>query len=192
LATKTAFVLVRNGYADWEPASALAELRRTFGFSVQTIGLTPDPIISMGGLKILPDTSLSDFVPESAAILILPGGDAWMNGEVAEVSEAVIAMIAANQPVAAICAATLALAHAGLLDHRQHTSNGRGFIEKHVPEYRGHALYRTSQAVTDGLVITANGLSPFPFAAHIFRALAPEREQDIETYENLYLRGLLD
>jgi putative intracellular protease/amidase len=101
-------------------------------------------------------------------------------------------MIAANQPVAAICAATLALAHAGLLDHREHTSNGGGFIEKYVPKYRGHALYRTSHAVTDGLVITANGLSPFPFAAQIFRALAPEREQDIETYENLYLRGLLD
>ena len=192
MATKTAYALLLNGYADWEPAPALAELRRTFGFSVQTIGLAPEPIISMGGLSVLPDIALSDFAPESAAILILPGGDAWMNGEVAEVSRAVIAMIAANQPVAAICAATLALAHAGLLDHREHTSNGGGFIEKYVPKYRGHALYRTSHAVTDGLVITANGLSPFPFAAQIFRALAPEREQDIETYENLYLRGLLD
>ena len=192
MATKTAYVLLLNGYADWEPASALAELRRTFGFPVQTIGLTVDPIISMGGLKVLPDIAISDFAPESAAILILPGGDDWMKGEVAEVSKAVNAMIAANQPVAAICAATLALAHAGLLDYRQHTSNGRGFIEEYVPEYRGRALYCTSRAVTDGLVITANGLSPFPFAAQIFRALAPEREQDIETYENLYLLGLLD
>ena len=192
MATKTAYVLLLNGYADWEPASALAELRRTFGFPVQTIGLTVDPIISMGGLKVLPDIAISDFAPESAAILILPGGDDWMKGEVAEVSEAVNAMIAANQPVAAICAATLALAHAGLLDYRQHTSNGRGFIEEYVPEYRGRALYCTSRAVTDGLVITANGLSPFPFAAQIFRALAPERERDIETYENLYLLGLLD
>lgn len=192
MATKTAYVLLLNGYADWEPASALAELRRTFGFPVQTIGLTVDPIISMGGLKVLPDIAISDFAPESAAILILPGGNDWMKGEVAEVSKAVNAMIAANQPVAAICAATLALAHAGLLDYRQHTSNGRGFIEEYVPEYRGRALYCTSRAVTDGLVITANGLSPFPFAAQIFRALAPEREQDIETYENLYLLGLLD
>ncbi len=192
MATKTAYVLLLNGYADWEPASALAELRRTFGFPVQTIGLTVDPIISMGGLKVLPDIAISDFAPESAAILILPGGDDWMKGEIAEVSEAVNAMIAANQPVAAICAATLALAHAGLLDYRQHTSNGRGFIEEYVPEYRGRALYCTSRAVTDGLVITGNGLSPFPFAAQIFRALAPERERDIETYENLYLLGLLD
>jgi hypothetical protein len=36
---KTAYVLLRTGYADWEAASALAELRRTFGFAVKTIGL---------------------------------------------------------------------------------------------------------------------------------------------------------
>jgi hypothetical protein len=48
---KTAYVLLRDGYADWEPASALAELRRTFGFSVRTIGLTSEMIVSMGGLE---------------------------------------------------------------------------------------------------------------------------------------------
>jgi putative intracellular protease/amidase len=74
LITKTAYVLLRNDYADWEPASALAELRRSFGYSVQTIGLTIEPIVSMGGLRVIPDIVLSDFVPESAAILILPGG----------------------------------------------------------------------------------------------------------------------
>ena len=52
---QTAYLFVFDGFADWEPASALAELRRTFGFSVQTVGLTRDPVKSMGGLKILPD-----------------------------------------------------------------------------------------------------------------------------------------
>lgn len=192
LITKTVYVLLRDDYADWEPASALAELRRSFGFSVQSMGLTTAPIVSMGGLRIIPDIALSDFVPESAAILILPGGDAWMEGEVVEVSEAVNAMVAVGQPVAAICAATLALAHAGLLDDRGHTSNGRGFIEKYVRKYWGHGMYRASHAVSDRLVITANGVAPFAFAAEIFRTLAPERKLDIETYESLYARGLLD
>ena len=44
----TAYLLVRAGYADWEPASALAELRRTFGFSVKTIGMTSETVVSMG------------------------------------------------------------------------------------------------------------------------------------------------
>jgi putative intracellular protease/amidase len=189
---KTACILLRNGYADWEAASALAELRRSFGFSVQAIGLTSEPIISMGGLRLLPDIALSDFVLESAAILILPGGDAWIEGEVAEISEAVNAMVASGRPVAAICAATLALAHAGLLDDREHTSNGKGFIERYAFNYRGQGMYRSAPAVSDRLVVTANGLAPFAFAAEIFRTLAPERKRDIEAYENLYARGLLD
>src|ERR1700756_1622873 len=114
----TGYVLLRTGYADWEAASALAELRRTFGFSVKTIGLTADTVVSMGGLKVIPDLPLSAFVPESADILILPGGESWTNGEVARVSEVVQAMVTLSRPVAAICAATLALAHGGVLDDR--------------------------------------------------------------------------
>jgi putative intracellular protease/amidase len=151
-----------------------------------------DPIVSMGGITVVPDIALSEFTPGSTDILILPGGDAWMKEEVGAVSEAVSATLAANRPVAAICAATLALAHAGLLDNRLHTSNGTGFIEKYVPKYCGQAMYRATRAVGDQLVITANGLSPIAFAAEIFRMLFPEREQDIEMYLSLYARGILD
>jgi putative intracellular protease/amidase len=188
----TAYVLLRTCYADWEAASALAELRRMFGFSVKTIGLTSETVVSMGGLKVTPDLALSAFVRESADILILPGGESWMNGEVAQVSEVVRAMVTLSLPVTAICAATLALAHAGLLDDRLHTSNGKNFIGKYVGEYRGEQFYRASPAVCDRCVITANGLAPFAFAGQIFRALAPGRERDIETYEKLYSHGLLD
>jgi hypothetical protein len=34
-------------------------------------------------------------------------------------------------------------------------------------------------------VITANGLAPFAFAAEIFRTVAPDRIDDIVTYEGL-------
>jgi putative intracellular protease/amidase len=70
---KTAFLFVFDGFADWEPASALAELRRTFGFSVRTVGRTRDPVKSMGGLRILPDLLIAGAQPELANILILPG-----------------------------------------------------------------------------------------------------------------------
>lgn len=188
----TAYVLLRPGYADWEAASALAELRRTFEFSVKTMGLTSETVVSMGGLKVMPDLLLSAFVPESADILILPGGQSWMNGEVPQVSEVVRAMVSLSRPVAAICAATLAFAQCGLLDDRLHTSNGKNFIRKYVREYHGEEFYRISPAVRDRCVITANGLAPFAFAAEVFRALAPGREHDIETYEKLYSRGLFD
>ena len=189
---RNAYLLIQDGYADWEPASALAELRRTFGFAVKTIGLTAAPVVSMGGLKVTADLALADFAPESAALLILPGGDSWTKGEVPEVSRVARAMIAADRPVAAICAATLALAHGSLLDDRLHTSNGREFIGQFVKTYRGAEFYRPTPAARDRHVITANGLAPFAFAAEIFRELAPHREDDIAMYEKLYARGVLD
>ena len=191
LITDTAYVLLQTGYADWEPASALAELRRTFGFTVQTIGLSSEPVVSMGGLKVIPDLALADFKPKSGAILILPGGDSWTAGEIPSISDTLRVMADLGRPIAAICGATLALAHAGLLNDRLHTSNGRVFIRKYVPSYAGEKFYRASPAVNDGGVITANGLAPFAFAAEIFRTLAPEQESDIQRYEKLYARGLL-
>src|ERR1700730_17674882 len=100
-----AHVLLRTGYADWGAASALAGRSGTFGFSVKTTGLTPETVVSMGGLKVMPDIPLSAFVPESAAILILPGGECWTNGPIPQVSEVVRVMVALSRPVAAICAA---------------------------------------------------------------------------------------
>src|SRR5690348_14890008 len=98
-------VLVHDGYVDWEAASALAELRRTFGFPVRAIGLTNEPIYSMGGLRVTPDLSLAQYTPESAAMLILPGGDFWTERESPEVSNALKSMVELRRPVAGICAA---------------------------------------------------------------------------------------
>src|SRR5690349_7693922 len=83
---RTAYVFVFDGFADWEPASALAELRRTFGFSVQTIGRTRNAVTSMGGTKVLPDLSISEAQLGLANVLILPGGDSWMQREFEEVT----------------------------------------------------------------------------------------------------------
>ncbi|HEV2388203.1 MAG TPA: DJ-1/PfpI family protein [Candidatus Acidoferrales bacterium] len=188
----TACIFVFDGFADWEPASALAELRRTFGFSVQAIALAKHRVTSMGGLEVIPSAEVSEVRADAVDILILPGGEAWMRGEIPAVTALVRSVTGAGRPVAAICAATLALAHAGLLDERRHTSNGEEFISRYAPAYRGHRLYQKARAVTDGNVITANGLAPFAFAAEIFRAVAPERPSDIAAYEALYSRGMVD
>ena len=192
MAQRTAYVFVFDGFADWEPASALAELRRTFGFATRTMGPGRDPVVSMGGLRVVPDLSLDEFEPGMATILILPGGEQWMKAERPEISAAVRAMAAGDRPVAAICAATLALAHAGLLDDRLHTSNGAGFIEKYAPGYRGMSFYRAAPAVSDRSVVTASGVAPIAFAAAIFRMMAPEREREVAGYEHLYARGFLE
>lgn len=192
MANRTAYVFVFDGFADWEPASALAELRRTFGFSVKTFSLSTNPIVSMGGLKVTTDLRLEEVRPELAGILILPGGDMWMGGEIEGITALIETVHQTARPIAGICAATLSLAHAGLLNDHRHTSNGDGFTAKYVPSYCGHDFYAKVAAIKDRNVITANGLAPFAFAAEIFRAVAPDRADDIATYEALYSRGLLD
>lgn len=188
---RTAYVYIFDGYADWEPAPALAELRRTFGFFVKTCALTSRNIVSMGGLKLTPDLPLENVRPESASVVIFPGGGSWtLQGEIEEVSALVKAVQAAGRPVAAIGGATLAFAYAGLLNENKHTSNGADFISKYVLGYTGQALYQKVPAVRDNNVITAGGPSAFLFAAEIFRAVAPKREKDIATYLAKYSGGI--
>jgi putative intracellular protease/amidase len=191
MSQNTACLFVFDGFADWEPAFAVAELRRTFGFAIKTLAVRREPVVSMGGLRVMPDGALSELDASAAGILILPGGELWMSGEQTEVSSALRAMVAQNRIVAGICAATLALAHAGLLNDRAHTSNGAGFIERFVPGYRGGNFYRAAPAASDRNVITASGLAPAAFAVEVFRALAPGRSKDIATYQALYARGFV-
>jgi len=56
--TPSVCVLVFEGYADWEPAYALAELRRSGGLQVETVGFAAEPVRSMGGVRVVPDLTL--------------------------------------------------------------------------------------------------------------------------------------
>lgn len=51
-------VLVFDGFADWEPAHALAELRRWGQRDVRSVGFTREVVTSMG-LRVLPDCELA-------------------------------------------------------------------------------------------------------------------------------------
>ena len=46
---KAVYLLVVEGFADWEPAHAVAELRRHGQYRVESVGLTRTPVQSMGG-----------------------------------------------------------------------------------------------------------------------------------------------
>ena len=55
---KAVYLLVVEGFADWEPAHAVAELRRNGNYRVESVGLTRDPVVSMGGIRVLPSKSI--------------------------------------------------------------------------------------------------------------------------------------
>src|SRR5437764_7080575 len=109
------YVLVVEGFADWEPAHAVAELRRHGGYRVETIGLDRNPVISMGGLRITPSRTIDELDINDVAAFILPGGDRWENMPIeAELESALKQLNARRVQIAAICAETGANSRLGL------------------------------------------------------------------------------
>jgi transcriptional regulator GlxA family with amidase domain len=177
-------LFVFDTMADWEASFAVAainnpQFQREPGlYRVVTVGLSREPVTSMGGIRIQPDATLSEISPNASRMLILPGGEQWEFGGNGAAIEMARRFIAHCVPVAAICAATLALARAGLLDNRYHTSNARAYLAS--SGYRGAKWYRDAPAVSDQGVITASGVAPVDFAREIFECL------------NLFNAGALD
>ncbi len=192
MSSRSVHILVFDGFADWEPAYALAELRRWGKRTVVVIGFDDNPVISMGGLRVVPDRALPSVDATDVELLILPGGDLW-EGEYpgAALDELLNALVSAAVPVAAICGATLAVARAGLLNDRRHTSNMPGYLREHVRDYTGTAQYDAALAVNDRGVITASGLGPVEFARAILKELGVFGASDEQLWFDMFKHGQL-
>jgi len=188
--TKAVYFLVVPGFADWEAAHALAELRRHGGYRVEVVGLTSEPVESMGGLRVHPGRSIADMDLADVAVFILPGGDRWESAELEPELAALLGELdSAGIPLAAICGATVAIACAGLLRGRRHTSNGRDYLRDHVPGYDGGPEYVEAPAVRDRGLITASGLADVEFAAELFNELEVLSESDRAVWTDMFRSG---
>jgi putative intracellular protease/amidase len=170
--TKAVYLLVVPGWADWEPAHALAELRRHGHYRVEVVGLTIDPVQSMGGITVQPTWTVATVDPADVAVFVVPGGDRWeRQPPEPELTQLLRALDHQAVPIAAICAGTTAIARAGLLRGRHHTSNGLAYLRQHVPDYTDDAAYVDAPAVRDRALITASGLADVEFASEIMAEL---------------------
>ena len=190
---QTVHLFVFDTLADWEPGFAIAVLNKPAfqaqpgRYRVATVGVRKAPIVTIGGVTILPDLALDELTPEHSAMLILPGGDSWDQGANTEALDLAKRFLTAGVPVAAICGATSGLARAGILDNVQHTSNAREYLA--ATGYRGAALYQDQPAVTDGNVITANSTAPIEFAYQIFKKLDAHTTETLEAWYGLFKTG---
>lgn len=168
----TVYVLVFEGFADWQVALALSEIRRPGDWEVYTVGFTREPVTSNSGLRVLPDCSLEQLDYEAVALLIIAGGHLWFRAQIDALTHSVRRVHEGGAPVAAIDEGVLALARAGLLDNCRHTANGVGLLSREVPHYTGHEQYDANVlAVSDGGVITASHLGSVEFAREIIHTL---------------------
>lgn len=172
MSQKSVYLYVSDGFADWEPSHALAEVRRTGNYTVRTVSLDGEPVVSMGGLRILPDSSIESVELDSVALFIIPGGESWLKEPVPEpLVELLRKLDKAQVPLAAICAATTVIVRLGLLHGRRHTSNSLEFLQNHAPDYNESANYVDEVSVRDQGLITSSGLGDVEFAADIFTEL---------------------
>ena len=196
-----ACLYVYDGFADWEPAHAVAGLnnpqfqREPGRWSVLTAARSAGGVVrSMGGVAVLPDRALADIEPAAGDLLLLPGGPGWEEGgDDAPHAAAIVAAQrwhAAGAVVAAICGATAGLARAGLLDERPHTSNAASYLAG--TGYAGGDHYVDDAAVDADGLITAGGMAPLEFARAIFQRVGLYSDEALDAWYALYKTGKSD
>ncbi len=190
--TQAVYLLVVPGFADWEPAQAIAELRRNGQYRVEVVGLSTGPVESMGGMTVVPTTTVARVEPADVAVFILPGGDRWEQLPLEPELAALLGTLdRGGVPIAAICAATTAVARAGLLRGRRHTSNGLAYLQQQVPGYSESSAYVDAPAVRDRGLITASGLADVEFASEIMAELGVLSAGDRALWTTLFRSGRL-
>ena len=190
------YIYLLNTMADWEIGHISAELnsRRFFKKDAEKIDLkyvsvSKEIVKTMGGLTVTPDCLVDDISIDEKTVLIFPGADTWNDESNNKVLEKAVEVLDANGTVCAICGATVALAKKGLLDQCSHTSNGKGFLEMFVPEYKGTEFYVDSPAVADKNLITAGATGSLLWAKLIIERLNVFSDKALESWYNYFKTG---
>jgi len=149
--TKRVLCLVADGVEELELIAPVDVLRRA-GAEVITAAVGEGiHVTGRNGIVLHADAMLSDVAPETFDLLLIPGGAAVAklraDGRAAELAAA---FIAANKPVASICAGPLVLEDAGLLEGKRFTAH---FSVAH--ELPG--AQSGERIMEDGLIITSRG-----------------------------------
>ncbi|MFF0339453.1 DJ-1/PfpI family protein [Kribbella sp. NPDC004875] len=188
---ETAYVAVYETWADWEIGHLLVELRtgRFTGvpWTVVTVGESLEPVVTMGGMRIVPDVTIAEVAPDAGDLLVLAGSGFWDNGGGEAFAKLAGQFLDAGVPVAAICGATAGLARAGMLDDRDHTSAAKEYLQ--ATGYQGSGRYVDARAVVGGDLITAGPDSPVQFARAVLRRLQLADEAKLEAYEGVFHRA---
>lgn len=192
----TIYLYLLNTLADWEIGHLTAELHSQRFFrqgapacTLKTVSDTKEPIKTMGGLTILPDCLVEDIIIQKENVIILPGADTWNELRHAAIINKVSELLAVGGTVAAICGATTALAKAGLLDNRPHTSNGAGFLEMMCPSYQGTSFYLNQLSVANHNLITAGSTGGLLWAKQIIERLDVFYKETLTAWSNYFETG---
>ena len=192
----TIYVYVLDALADWELGYVISEVNSGRFFKkgaqrvlLKTVGYSNAPVNTMGGLTIVPACVIDDIVVSKTSVLLLPGADTWSDPKHNAIIEKASEFLACGATVCAICGATAALAGAGLLDNRPHTSNGPGFLEMFSPGYKGQDFYIDKPSVADNNLITAGSAGALLWAKQIIGHLNVFQPDTLESWYAYFTTG---
>lgn len=167
----TVVVPLAPGFEEIEAITIVDVLRRA-GVTVAIAGLQPGPCVGAHGIAVTPDCPIDGIDTSSIRMVVLPGGmpGATTLRDDSRVVRLLRTCAEKGAFTAAICAAPIALAKAGLHKGRRMTSYP-GFGK----ELDG-ATYVEERVVVDGKVVTSRGPgTALEFALALVRLLKDEK-----------------
>lgn len=192
----TIYVYILDTLADWELGYVTAELNSGRFFkkdvpkiALKTVGHSKEAITTMGGMTIVPDCLIDDIIMSNTTVLLLPGADTWNDPKQEAIIEKAGELLSLGATVGAICGATVALASAGLLNDRPHTSNGPGFLDMFVPNYTGKDFYVDQPAAADNNLITASSTGGLLWAKQLIERLDIFQADTLEAWYDYFSAG---
>ena len=148
-----ALIPLADGVEEMEAVIVIDTLRRA-GWDVTAAGIAGTTIRASRGVGLLADVAWADMDANSFEILILPGGLEGTRALCAHdgVQQAIRTFADTGRPLAAICAAPLALQAAGVLKGRHVTCHPT--TEKELTQA---TLVGGQRVVVDGNLVTSRG-----------------------------------
>ena len=158
-------------------AVTITDLLTRAGFKVVTAGLDDQPVKASRGMVLMPETTMADIMSTSFDLIVLPGGlpgaDHLRENQLLQTK--LKQMAEQGKYTAAICAAPMALATAGLLENKNATSYP-GSMDKYPVAGMN---YSNDSVVVDGKVITSRGPgTAMDFALTLIELLAGKQKRD--------------
>lgn len=169
-------VPLAHGFEDLE-AVTIVDLLRRAGIDVVTAGLQPGLVLGSRGIRVQPDATLDEAMTHDYDLIALPGGlpGADHLRDDARVQALLKKMAAAGKYTAAICAAPMALARAGLLAGKRATGYPGVLDSLDLADTR----MSTDAVVVDGRVVTSRGPgTAMDFALALIELLVDKDKRD--------------
>ena len=171
-------VLLAQGCEEVQAVTTIDLLRRA-DIDVVSAGLTAvkEPVVCSRGVVIAPDAILDDIVNDQFDMVVLPGGQPGTDNlrKDTRVQSLLLEAYEKNRYVAAICAAPIVLAEAGLLHGKSATSYPGCLDSNNAPQ----TLLKGDSVVQDGNIITSRGPgTAMDFALVLIETLTDKATRD--------------